>query len=102
MVQSQTAGDHMLDLVKLENGKITIEIAVDALPQIVEGAWAAGGMDTRYQVTDPKKFAEDLVRELRSEAEDGTTCVHTMFDAAILEAIEQGADGIEEHEEQGA
>lgn len=32
--------------------------------------------------------------ELHREAEDGTTLVHRMFDAAIRGAVEQGAEGI--------
>jgi hypothetical protein len=92
----------MINLAKIENGRIVISVAVDALPMIVEGAWAGGGMDIRFKVTNAVKFATDLVRELNHEEEDGTTPVHKMFDAAISEAIDQGADGIEEHEDQEA
>lgn len=86
----------------IEDGSMVIRIALEALPMIVEGSWAAGGMDTRYKVTDPAAFAADLVRELNDESEDGTTRIHRMFDKAIENAIGQGAFGIEEHEKQEA
>lgn len=41
-------------------------------------------------------FAKEVVRELNSEDEEGTTAIHKMFDAAFIEAIEQGAEGVEE------
>jgi len=84
----------------IEGGAIVIRVDISALPMVVEGAWAAGGMDLRLKVTDAKAFAKDLVRALNDEAEDGTTAIHKMFDAAIWEASEQGAEGIEEHEDQ--
>lgn len=84
----------------VEDGAIAIRISVSNLPQIVEGAWAAGGMDMRCRVTDADKFAEELCRELNAEDGEGTTAVHRMFDAAIIEAFEQGAEGIEEHGDQ--
>ncbi len=46
--------------------------------------------------------SKDLVIELNNENEIGTTCIHKMFDAAIEEAINQGAFGIEEYQEQEA
>lgn len=84
----------------MERGRIVIRVDIEALPLIVEGAWAAGGIGTRYKVTNTKEFASDLLNALNEENEDGTTRIHEMFDRAILEAIEQGAFGIEEHEEQ--
>lgn len=86
----------------IEDGHIIIRVAISALPMVVEGSWAAGGMDTRYKVTDPEAFAKDLVYELNEESENGTTRIHSMFDFAIDRAIEQGAEGIERHEEQEA
>lgn len=86
----------------IEDGSLVIRVALEALPMVVEGAWAAGYMDTRYKLTDPAAFARDLVRELNDESEDGTTRIHRMFDKAIENAINQGAEGIEEHEQQEA
>ena len=46
--------------------------------------------------------SKDLVIELNNENEISTTRIHKMFDAAIEEAINQGAFGIEEYQEQEA
>lgn len=86
----------------IEDGAIVIRVPIANLPAVVEGSWAAGGMDTRFKVTDPEAFAKDLVIELNDENEIGTTRVHKMFDKAIEGAINWGAEGIEEHEEQEA
>lgn len=83
----------------IEDGEIIIHIPVANLPAIVEGTWVSGVMLNRYEVTDSASFAEDLVTELNREKEDGTTRIHLMFDSAIEEAIEQGAQGIEPVEE---
>jgi hypothetical protein len=83
----------------IEDGRyIVIRVAIEALPAVVEGAWASGGLDTRFKVTDPAAFAKELVIEINQEDEAGTTAVHKMFDFSINMAIEQGAEGIEEHE----
>ena len=86
----------------IEDGAIVIRVLVSALPQVVEGAWATGNLETRYQITNLDEFAADLVTQLNREEEDGTTTVHRMFDKAIEDAIERGAFGVEEHEEQDA
>lgn len=88
--------------VIIEGGEIVIRVSIAALGKIVDGAWATGNLDTRFKVTDPKQFAEDIARELNSESEDGTTEIHIMFDRAIREAIDNGAEGVEEHEDQDA
>jgi hypothetical protein len=84
----------------IEDGAIVIRVPLTALPQVVEGAWALGSLETRYVVTDTEAFAKDLVRALNDEDEQGTTLVHKMFDDAINEALEQGAEGIEEDPEE--
>src|ERR1700722_4813517 len=86
----------------IEDGSIVIRVALSALPMVVEGSWASGALDTRWKLTNIDEFAEDLVHELNNEAEDGTTRIHQLFDGAINEALEQGARGIEEHEDQDA
>jgi hypothetical protein len=86
----------------IERGAIVIRVPLATLPMVVEGAWATGNLTPRYKITDADAFARDLVNELNGESEDGTTRVHSMFDKAIDEAINQGAFGIEEHEKQEA
>ena len=84
----------------LEDGAIIIRVPIAILPMVIEGAWAARGLETRYKITNVEEFSADLIRELNKEDEDGTTRIHTMFDAAIDEAVNQGAFGIEIHENQ--
>ena len=86
----------------IEDGSIVIRVALSALPMVVESSWASGALDTRFKITNVEEFAADLVTELNSEAEDGTTMIHQLFDKGINEALEQGARGIEEHENQDA
>lgn len=86
----------------IERGAIVIRVPLATLPMVLEGAWATNNLNPRYKITNVDEFARDLVNELNSESEDGTTRVHTMFDKAIEEAINQGAFGIVEHEKQEA
>jgi len=86
----------------IEDGNIVIRVAFSALPMVVEGAWTTGALDIRFKITNTEEFADDLVHELNNESEDGTTRIHQLFDGAIREALEQGARGIEEHEDQDA
>ena len=48
------------------------------------------------RITDPIKFAKEVERELNRENEDGSTRLSRMLDEAIAEAINQGAEGVEE------
>jgi hypothetical protein len=79
---------------------IVIRVPLASLPMVVDGAWATGNLKTRLKITNIAEFAADIVHELNHESEDGTTLVHRMFDKAMDEAVNQGAQGIEEHEEQ--
>ena len=83
----------------IRDGLIVISIEIAALPLIVSGSCAADGLDGRWKVTDAEVFAAEVVRALNDEREDGTTPVHQMFDRAFDEAINQGAEGIEECDE---
>lgn len=84
----------------IEKGNIVIRVPVDALQAVIDGAFALNGIDTRYKITDKKMFAREVVRELNSEDEQGSTPFHKMFDEAMCEAIGQGAEGVEEHPDQ--
>lgn len=86
----------------LENGSIVIRVSLDALPTIIEGAWATNNLTPRYKITNAQEFASDLVAALNDEDEEGSTVIHKMFDKAINEAIGNGAIGVEEHEQQEA
>ncbi len=82
------------------DGKIEISIDVAALPMIVNGSCCCDSMEGLWKVTDAETFAKEVCRALNDEREDGTTRVHMMFDAAFMEAINQGAEGVEEVDEE--
>lgn len=80
----------------LVDGEIVIRLPVDNLGCALEGAWALHYIDAHFTVTDPQAFAKEVMRSLNNEDEQGTTLIHRMFDKAMLDAIEQGAEGVEE------
>ena len=80
----------------LERGVIVIRLPVKNLPLVLQATPGVGDGQPWYTVTDAEAFSKDLLHELNREDEIGCTRVHRMFDAAILEAIEQGAEGIED------
>lgn len=84
----------------IEDGYLVIRVSLEALPMVLEGAWAMGKFDMRYKITDANEFAKELMYALNREDEQGTTPVHELFDGAILHVIEQGGFGIDEHEKQ--
>ena len=86
----------------LSRGSISIRVNEKALRQLVEGCWATGNMEVRQRIIDAPTFMAEVLRQLNDESEDGSTLVHKMFDAAINEALEQGAEGIEDHPNQDA
>ena len=51
----------------------------------------------KYKVINISVFAKELVSQLHQEEEDGSTMFSRMFDEAILQAISNGAEGVEEH-----
>lgn len=78
---------------EIEDGNIVIRVAIECLPAIVNG----GPHSDTIEITNAEEFARDLLRELQSESEDGTTIVHRMFDDAILGAYENGAEGCRQY-----
>lgn len=84
----------------IEKGQIVIRVAVDALQHIIDGAYAMNGPSRHWKVTDCKTFAREICRAINDEDETGETPFHRMFDAAMEHAIDQGAEGVEEHPEQ--
>lgn len=84
----------------LSRGSISIRINEAALRQLVEGCWATEHMEVRQIITDASAFMQAVLDELNRDDEQGSTLIHAMFDKAINEAIEQGAEGIEDHPNQ--
>ncbi|UOF81800.1 hypothetical protein [Caudoviricetes sp.] len=82
--------------VGIEAGRVVISIGITTLAD----ALVAPGSPVKEhaphaKVTDHAKFAREVVRELTSESENGTTLVHKMFDGVALEFLENGADGVD-------
>lgn len=83
----------------MEGNSIAIEVDLDRLkfatehhPALYDGEHDRG----TYLVTDCEEFAKSVVFELSREEEDGSTLISALFDAAILTAISQGAEGVKE------
>jgi hypothetical protein len=79
---------------------VVIRFPLDAFQSAMDGAWALCELDTRYKITSIDEFAQEFVRVLNREDERGTTAIHKMADRAFVNCIENGAFGIEEHEQQ--
>lgn len=84
----------------IEDGCIVIRLPLANISAALEGARASGHQDGRYIVTDAAVYAKEVVLELNKESEDGTTPIHLLFDKCMYEAIDQGAQGVEENPEQ--
>lgn len=86
----------------ISKGKILISVDEKAMRQLVEGCWATENLDVRQQITDVPIYMKEVVDALNADDEQGTTLIHRMFDAAILQTLENGAEGIEDHPKQDA
>lgn len=80
----------------IERGVIVIRLPIENLPVVLQATPNIGEGEPWFKITDIEAFAKDLLYELNQEDEIGNTRVHRMFDEAILEAINQGADGVED------
>lgn len=47
------------------------------------------------KITDVQEFALEVARAINDEAEDGSTLLTRMLDAAIAKAVEDGCDGVD-------
>lgn len=55
---------------------------------------------TKLSITDPKGFATDVKDALLAEAEDGSSLLTRVLDAACQEAIEQGSEHFSDSSEE--
>lgn len=98
-VQSETTPSDDLPLrCKAEAGVLDMRIGEKVLAFATEkcpALWDADKGRGRFTVYDPTAFAKEVERVLNHEFEDGSTRLTRMLDAAVLEAIEQGAAGVE-------
>jgi len=84
----------------IEDGHIVIRVPIANLQTIMDGGYACNAYPERYKVTDPEGFAQEIERELNDEDEEGTTPIHKLFDKAINDALNHGAQHADLHEDQ--
>lgn len=82
----------------IEGGAIVIRVPIANLQAIMDGGFACAAYAQRWKVRNPDLFAKEIADELNDEDEEGSTAVHKLFDSAINQAIERGAQWVEEHE----
>lgn len=83
---------------KVADQFVSIEIGIDTLKAAAErhdDFWQPQTDKFALVVTDSDLFARAVRVELIRESEDGSTPLSRMLDAAIREAVEQGADGLD-------
>ena len=76
--------------IQIIDGSLVLSIGIATL------AFSAELQDEHYgfrelTVVNQVEFAKDVLRELNSEEEDGSTLITAVLDKAILNAIEQGS-----------
>ena len=81
----------LLEISNNKAGDITIKIPRGYLRHMVA---THNNLPEGSRVTHTKTFSDEVVRQMCSEEEDGTTPFHLMLDDVIDEAIEQGAEGV--------
>lgn len=100
--QRPPAGERFQDVAKgqpleveIFEGVLRITIGVSTLGFAAKHIPNTGWDEDHLKVTDESVFAEEILRELQREQENGTTLVHRMLDQATLRAIEQGCEGVD-------
>lgn len=88
-------------VVEIVNGVLSITIGVDTLCHAVKMGMESQfyGGEGEITFTNPDVFAQAVMNALTYEEEDGATPLHAVFDAAAIEACEQGCEGIEFEED---
>lgn len=80
----------------VEGDELVIRIGIDTL---VFAAGLMPGDEPLPTVVNHEQFAHDVVAELNSEEEDGTTPLHVLFDKAMVDTFENGSMAFEEEED---
>lgn len=78
--------------LQIKDGELIISIGIDTL------CFATQSEILDFKIINNIGFAKDILNELESEEEDGTTLVHRMLDSAANNAIENGSEFVEESE----
>lgn len=76
--------------VEIVDGVLNISLGIDIL------CLATQSEIYDFKIVDNNGFSNNIINELLSEEEDGTTLVHRMLDEAVNNAIENGSEYIEE------
>lgn len=82
-----------VDLIDMKVGFDTLRFAAENHPDLWDGY--SGSDVPNVKITDIKDFAAAVVREINREEEDGSTLLTRMLDQAILNAVDQGCDGVD-------
>jgi len=87
--------------VEVVRGKLVISIGIDTLAfafteSTLAKPWNDSDGDYRavYTIEDELVFAKEVATALKEEAEDGTTPVTVLLDAAMDRALDNGAEGV--------
>lgn len=78
--------------VAIEGERLCISIGLDTLCFAAETGRSYGLEG--IEITDKSVFVGELVNELKSEDEDGSTLIHRAIDEAVSNALENGAQGV--------
>ncbi len=86
----------------IKDNKITIEINIDDLQNVILASWGSGYLHTPFKIIDKNEFAKEFCHVLNDESEDGTTKIHELFDDALMIAFENNGHATEELSEEQA
>ncbi len=79
--------------MKIENGRFVITAGIELVCHAVMYGLEPS-MLPRFDVINKEVFANEILQALKAEEEDGTNLIHRAFDAAAIQAIENGAEGV--------
>jgi hypothetical protein len=91
--------------VRVENGRLVIEIGIDVLAYAAAFSDWANPFDERcddyirsFAIANPEQFAKDVQHMMLQEREDGSTPLSDFIDTASEEAVNDGSLGLDENE----
>jgi hypothetical protein len=89
--------------VKIQDDEIVIRVGIDTVKWALEHHEESqpfneeiDDYEQKWIVSDPVEFAEDVVRAMDDEAEDGSTPLSDFLDKMCMDALEDGSIGTDE------
>ena len=79
--------------IEIKDGRFVITAGIDFVCKAVINCTDLGN---EFEVVDNDIFAAEILKELKEEEEDGTNKIHKAFDKSALQAVENGARGVDE------